>query len=468
MTTQPQTDLTRRDVFAANLYLHGLDGRLVSPRDPDWDDARTPWQLAVDQRPEAVVLAASPRDVVATVRAAAVAGLAVAPQSTGHNAGPLGDLAGTALLRTSGLGDVEIDPERRMARVGAGAVWGDVTAAAAENGLTGLAGSARDVGVVGYTLGGGLSFLARAHGLASDHVVAAEVVTAGGRLLRVDADHEPELFWAVRGGNAAGAVIVTALEFALLPITEVYAGALFFPIAQAHAALAAWRDLLPVLPAGITSTARLLRFPPLPELPEALRGGSFAVVQFVSLLGVDDTDTVLAPLRALSPTLDTLRPTTTVELGDLNMDPPAPVPATADGGSLAALPAEAVDALLTVTGPDSGYSLLSVELRHLGGALEPGRIADRGALDGLVGDVVWFAVGITPDPTTVLDAATQIDRVRHALAPWTADSTYANFAETPRPASTLFDDATLQRLRAVKATYDPTDLIRAHHPVGRD
>jgi FAD/FMN-containing dehydrogenase len=468
MTTQPQTDPTRRDVFAANLHLQGLDGRLVSPRDADWDDARTPWQLAVDQRPEAVVLAASPRDVVATVRAAAVAGLAVAPQSTGHNAAPLGDLAGTVLLRTSGLRDVEIDPERRTARVGAGAVWEDVTAAAAKYGLTGLAGSARDVGVVGYTLGGGLSFLARAHGLASDHVVAADVVTAGGRLLRVDADHEPDLFWAVRGGNAAGAVVVTALEFTLLPITEVYAGALFFPIEQADAAFTAWRDLLPVLPDEITSTARLLRFPPLPDLPDPLRGRSFAVLQFVSLLDAAGTDAVVAPLRALAPTLDTLRPTTTVELGDLNMDPPAPVPATGDGGSLAALPAEAVEALLTATGPDSEFSLMSVELRHLGGALAPGRITGRGALDGLPGEVVWFVVGITPDPTTVLDAAMQIDRVRDALAPWTADRGYGNFAEMPRPASTLYDDATLQRLCAVKATYDPTDLIRAHHPVGRD
>ena len=112
-----------------------------------------PRQLAMDQRPEAVVVAGSAGDVVTTVRAAAAAGLTVAPQSSGHNAGPLGDLAGSVLLRTSGLREIVVDRERQVARVGAGVLWGEVTAAAAEVGLTALAGSSRDVGVAGYTLG---------------------------------------------------------------------------------------------------------------------------------------------------------------------------------------------------------------------------------------------------------------------------------------------------------------------------
>jgi FAD/FMN-containing dehydrogenase len=467
MTTTAARTPIRADAFADHLLTHGLDGRLVTPRDDDWDDARTPWQLAVDQRPEAVVLAASAKDVTATVRAAAAAGLQVAPQSTGHNAGPMGDLTGSVLLRTSGLREITIDPERRVARVAAGALWGEVTAAAAEHGLAGLAGSSRDVGVVGYTLGGGLSFLARAHGLASDHLVAAEVVTADGRLRRVDAEHDPELFWALRGANGAGAAIVTALEFGLFPITQVYAGALFYPIERAHEVLSAWRALLPSLPDAVTSTARLFRFPPLPELPEPLRGRSFAVVQFVSLLDDAATDDLLAPLRARGPALDTMRPTGTVELGELNMDPPAPIPAAADGYSLAALTSETVDALVAVAGPDSDVTLLAVEMRHLGGAIIPDRVRDRGALNGLPGEIVWFAAGVTPDAASVVDARAQIERIGAALAPWAADRTYANFAESARPASAFFDDATLQRLRAVKATYDPAGLVRAHHPIDR-
>ena len=206
------------------------------------------------------------RDVVSVVNAARELGLRVAPQSTGHNAGPLGDLDGTILLKTSAMRDVQIDPVARVARVEAGAMWMDVTPAAAEHGLAALAGSAPDVGVAGYTLGGGLSWLARSHGLAANSVVAIEVVTADGVLRRVDETHEPELFWALRGGGGSFGV-VTAIEFRLYPITEVYAGVLFFPLDRAAEVLEAWRQWLPSVPDSVTSVGRILRFPPIPDLP---------------------------------------------------------------------------------------------------------------------------------------------------------------------------------------------------------
>jgi FAD/FMN-containing dehydrogenase len=166
-----------------------LDGTLVRPSDATWDAARLAWNLHVDQRPLAVVLAASPRDVVTTVNAARALGVRVAPQSTGHNAAPLGDLADTILLKLAALDGVTIDPVRRIARVEAGALWAHVTQAAAEHGLAALAGSSPDVGVAGYTLGGGVSWLGRSHGLAANSVTAIEVVTADGTLRRVDASH---------------------------------------------------------------------------------------------------------------------------------------------------------------------------------------------------------------------------------------------------------------------------------------
>ncbi len=195
-----------------------LDGTVHHPGDPDWDLARAAWNLSVDQRPEAVVTARSVADVQATVRAAAARGLRVAPQSTGHHASPMGPLDGTVLLRLSGLRGVSVDPASRTARVEGGAVWADVTAAAGEHGLAALAGSAADVGVAGYTLGGGLSWLARSRGLAANSVTALEVVTADGEHRRVDADHDPDLFWALRGGGGSFAV-VTALELSLFPLT---------------------------------------------------------------------------------------------------------------------------------------------------------------------------------------------------------------------------------------------------------
>ena len=197
-----------------------LDGEVVSPRDEWWDEAREAWNLAVDQRPALVVFPESVPDVVATVAFAREHGLRVAPQSTGHNAGVLGDLSGTILLKTSRMRGVEIDPFGRTARTEAGVIWIEVVEAAAEHGLAALAGSSPDVGVLGYTLGGGLSWLARKHGIGANSVTAIEGVTASGEFFRTDRDNEPDLFWALRGGGGSFA-IVTAIEFDLFPIDEV-------------------------------------------------------------------------------------------------------------------------------------------------------------------------------------------------------------------------------------------------------
>ena len=206
--------------FDAQALRARVAGDVVTPADEAWDEARQAWNLAVDQRPVAVVLAETADDVVVTIEEARAAGLRVAPQGTGHNAAPLGELSGTILLRTSRMRGVEIDPAAQIARVEAGVIWIEVVEAAAEHGLAALAGSSPDVGVVGYTLGGGLSWLARKYGFAANQVTAVELVTADGRFIRADRENEPDLFWAVRGGGGSFGV-VTALEFRLFPLTEV-------------------------------------------------------------------------------------------------------------------------------------------------------------------------------------------------------------------------------------------------------
>jgi FAD/FMN-containing dehydrogenase len=203
----------------------GLRNKVVLPGDARFDDARRAWNLAIDQRPVAVVFPESAADMAVAVGYAAERGLRIAAQGTGHNAGPLGPLADTMLLRTDKMRGIRIDPVARTARTEAGVVWIDVVQAAAAHGLAALAGSSPDVGVTGYTLGGGLSFLGRKHGLAANNVIAAEMVTADGRLVRADPEHEPDLFWALRGGGGSFGV-VTALEFRLFPVTRAYAGAL--------------------------------------------------------------------------------------------------------------------------------------------------------------------------------------------------------------------------------------------------
>ena len=182
-----------------------LDGEVVTPADPDWDEARRAWNLAADQRPTAVVYAESAADVVAVVEYARDRGLYVTTQGTGHFANTLDSFEDTILVKTSRMRGLEIDAEAQIARAEAGVIWEEVILAAAEHGLAGLAGSSPDVGVVGYTLGGGLGWLARRYGLAANSVLAVEVVTADGRQVRADRDNEPD-----SSGRSAAAVGASA------------------------------------------------------------------------------------------------------------------------------------------------------------------------------------------------------------------------------------------------------------------
>src|SRR5215207_770864 len=217
-----------------------LAGSVVLPGDDGWDAARQAWNLAVDQRPALVALPESAADVQALVDFARTRGLRVAMQATGHNAAPMGPLEDTVLVKTSNMRGVEIDERNCIARVEAGAQWLDVTGPASEAGLAPLAGSSPDVGVVGYTLGGGVSWLGRRYGLAANHVRGIAVVLADGRLVRCDAEHRADLFWALRGGGG-GLGVVVGLEMELHPIAELTAGALFFPWERTAEVAHAWR-----------------------------------------------------------------------------------------------------------------------------------------------------------------------------------------------------------------------------------
>src|SRR4051794_14257749 len=260
--------LTRRDTgLDVGPLRNLLDGDVVALGDVEWDEARLAWNLAVDQNPAAVVLAESAADVAATVAFAKAHALRVAPQGTGHGAAAIGDMSDTILLKTERMRGVTIDPERRIARAEAGTIWIEVVEAAAEHGLAALAGSSPDVGVVGYTLGGGLSWLARKHGIGANQVTAIELVTADGELRRVDRDNDPDLFWALRGGGGSFAV-VTAIEFNLFPYEHVYAGILWFPVERATEILTAWRAWTDTVPEELTSVGRIMQFPPLPFIPE--------------------------------------------------------------------------------------------------------------------------------------------------------------------------------------------------------
>jgi FAD/FMN-containing dehydrogenase len=438
-------------------------GAVVRPGDAQWDAARQAWNLAVDQQPVAVAFPADEADVAAIVRYARAAGLRIAPQRTGHNAAPLASLDETIILRTDNLRGVEIDAANRRARVRAAAKWEDVVPAASELGLAALHGSTGDVSVVGYSLGGGLGWYARKHGLAANRVTAVELVTADGDLVRADADHEPELFWALRGGGGNFGV-VTALEFDLIEQAEDYAGVLFFPWERADEVLHAWREWLPTTPEEITSVGRIMQFPPFPEVPEPLRGNAFALVEAVYLGSERDGRELLEPLRALGPALDTFAMVPPAGIAELHMDPPHPVPGVTGSKLLGELPAAAIDELLQVAGPESGSTLLSVELRQLGGALARSA-PEHGAIDTLAGKYAYFGAGIAAAPPMAAANTAQLERVAGALAPYGAGREYSNFTESSGGADRFFAEETLARLRAVRAEVDPDRVFQANHEV---
>ena len=440
-----------------------IEGELYSPTDPEWDIARGAWNLAVDQHPDLVAMPAGSEDIVRLVLAARDAGLRVSVQGTGHNAIAYPNLDRTLLIRTHLMREVTIDPGTRIARVEAGAIWADVVGPATDLGLLALQGSSHDVGVVGYSLGGGVSFLARKHGLAAERVRAIEIVTADGLLRRVDANSDPELFWALRGGGGNFGV-VTAIEIELLDRSELYAGTLFFEFERASEVLQAWRRWTATVPEEMTSVGRLLQFPPLPDLPEHLSGKSFVVVEAFWLGEEQEGRELLAPLRALGPQIDTVEMIDGRALLEVHMDPPEPVPGLADHMMLGELTEEAIEALVATTGPGSESPLLSVELRHAGGALGR-REPDSGALGRIKGEFMGFAVAILPDPALEPAIRAAFAKLREALASVDAGSHYLNFTEEPVEIDTIYGVAALERLRNIKARYDAEGVFRGNHPI---
>jgi FAD binding domain/Berberine and berberine like len=459
----PTLTVTADEVAGVGVLRDLLDGEVFTPADPEWNEARLAWNLAADQHPAAVVYAESPADVVAVVGYARDNGLHVTTQGTGHFANTIASFDDTILLKTARLRGLEIDPEAQTARAEAGVLWEEVSLAAAEHGLAALAGSSPDVGVVGYTLGGGLGWLARRYGLAANSVVAVELVTADGRHVRADRDNEPDLFWAVRGGGGSFG-IVTAIEFALYPVAEVYAGILFFPFERSAEILNAWREWVEDTPRELTSAGRLLQFPPIPDIPEPLRGQSFVVVEAAYIGSEADGAALLQPLRELGPALDTFAMIPSEDLRHLHMDPPQPVPGVGDGMSLADLTPETVNALVAVTGPGSGSPLISVELRQLGGAVADSS-PDHGAVGALDAGFALFAVGmaVNAEATSFIEA--RVAALKTALGPWAADRGYFNFSDTPVEGDSLYPPDTYRALQWVKAAYDPAELFRASHPI---
>ena len=438
-------------------------GAAYFPGEPGFDDARRAWNLAVDQRPAAVFVPEDADDVAEAVRFARRMGLRVAMQGTGHGAPRSGASRTPCSSRRTGCRRSRSTSPAAAPAPGPGMIWERVVEPATALGLTALHGSSPDVGIVGYSLGGGIGWMARRYGLATNSVTAVELVTADGEHVRADAENEPDLFWGLRGGGGNfGAV--TAIEFALYPVEHAYAGWLVWPWERSRDVLVRWAELTQTLPDTVTSLARILRLPPLPFIPEPLRGRDLVVVEATYLGDEERGRELLRPLRQLSPEMDTFATVPAIELTRLHQDPEGPTPGIGDGGLFDTLTTEAIDAYLAAAGPGSDSPLISSEIRHLGGALAkpaPG----GGALSHLDGGFVHFGVGIPMSPELGVAVGQRAALVQATLDRYGRGRSYMNFAEHATDGARIFGADAYLRLRALKSNVDPDRLFKASQEI---
>lgn len=441
----------------------GLRGSVHQPSDPDFAAAHRGFNLAETHRPDLVVAAGADSDVALAVRYAAEHDLPVRVQATGHGIGT--PMSGGLLVTTGRLQELTLDPERRTVAVAAGVRWQEVISAAARYGLAPLCGSSPSVGVVGYTLGGGMGPMARTFGFASDWVHHLTLVGADAVPVTVGPDSEPELFWALRGGKPELGV-VTSLELELVPVPHYYGGAIFFPGEQASALLHTWAQWAPTLPESVSTSIALLRLPEDPAVPEPLRGRLSVHLRYVHV-GEDAAGAaLLAPMRAAgTPVVDLVRRSSPAEISSVHQDPTDAMPARDDGLLLADLPAGAVDALLAVAGPELDVPLVLVELRLMGGALRrPGPYESA-----VAGREAAFSLGVIgPYPPPLQEAVTAAGaRVLDALQPWASSGRLINFqgyAREPDQVRANWPAATLARLERLHTERDPQGRFRfAYH-----
>ena len=441
----------------------GLRGTAHVPGEEGYDDASRAWNLAAHQAPALVVVAGGAADVMAAVRFARDAGMGVGVMATGHGVGAPCD--GGVLINTSQMRGVRVDPVSRTARVEAGALWADVVQEAQPHGLGGLMGSTSHVGVVGYTMGGGFGWLGRKYGFNAASVREADVVTADGELVRLSAEDNPDLFWGL-GGGGGNFGIVTSLKFDLYPVGTLYGGDIFYPVEKAAEVLDAYARWSATLPDEWTTGVAFLNIPPLPALPEPLRGKSV-----IALRGCycgespGDGEKMVRPVRGGlgEPIMDTFGPMPFAAMDSISMDPVDPMGARQHSEMLGELSPEAVETLVEVAGAGSESPLIMLEIRQLGGALT--RTADRLSTMGK-GDSGFIMNGIGPafTPEMAEGVIAYLTHVAEATRPFQTGDTYVNFMEldgaSAERVKAAYAPEDYERLVALKDRYDPQNLFR--------
>ncbi|MGO4298553.1 FAD-binding oxidoreductase [Leifsonia sp. RAF41] len=442
-----------RDHVTGKVYLRGDEGLAAEI---------TCFNPAIRHDPDIVVAVASEDDVVEAVSFARSAGLPVRVQATGH--GAEAPIIGGMILSTKGLDGLSIDPETRMARIGAGVRWAPVIVAAAEHGLAPITGSSTSVGAVGYTLGGGIGPMARTYGFTSDWVRGFRVVTADGRIVTADEGTNRDLFWALRGGKG-GLAVVTEMSLELVALRSLYGGSVFFEGGAIEPALRAWIDWSAELPDEATTSVAILTVPDIDGPPPPLRGRTVLSVRFAYPGETAEGERLFEPIRAAAPVyLDFVAEMPATAVASINNDPEEGGPTWIRGFMLDTFDQDAGDVILELGGPGSGAPFLSVEIRQIGGATARDT-ADGTAVGGR--DSGYTLTLLAADPSTFAEAApARAGAIADALRVRISAITNVNFAGdlADRAAfERVWPPAIEKRLEVARTHWDP-DRVFAFGP----
>lgn len=438
-----------------------IRGRVAVPGESIYDDLRSSWNLAIDHLPEVAVEAACVEDVREAVRWASSHRLSLTVQTTGHGQ-PRACRSGVLLLMGR-LNSVEIDRAEGSARIGGGAVWGDVVGPAFENGLAPISGSSPGVGVVGYLVGGGFGLMSRKHGLAIDTLRSAKVVLADGSLVETSARENSELFWAIRGGGGAFGVVVE-VEVGLVPHPHVFGGNVMFDSRHARTVLEAWAAWTKTVADEVSSALCLVTFPPVPFVPDFLQGRSMVVFAACVASAQKDAEKALDPIRSLpGAEFDSFRWMPYTESASVFNDPVDPLPAMGNGVLLREFDGPGIETFLDAVGPLPESPNLMVQVRHLGGAI--GRLSPE---ESAMGDrrkaqYLLYWLGVPMGPHSPEQIAAHACHGIAAMRPWSLGGAPLNWVGEgdvpPQTIESVYDPATLDRLIGLKRAIDPANLF---------
>jgi FAD/FMN-containing dehydrogenase len=445
------------DSFAA-----GISGTVITPGDPAYDAARQVHNTMFDRYPALIVQAAGSADVARTVVFARDAGLELSVRGGAHSMAGFGTVDGGVVLDLGAMRGLHIDPDRRVAWAQAGLTAGEYTAAAAAHGLATPFGDVGSVGIAGLTLGGGIGWLVRKHGMTIDALLSVDIVTADGHLINASEDEHQDLFWAVRGGGGNFGV-VTRFQFKLYPVDTVLGGALFMPLTRDTL-----RSLVPIAaaaPAELTTIAAVMTAPPAPFIPAEAVGQPTLAILFVYDGDPEAGQAALAPFRAVAtPIADLAMPMPYVGIYELTKEASTPGKSIIRSAFLETLDDAAIDAILAaMEAPSSPMSMF--QIRVLGGAMAA---VDSGAtaFAHRQAPIMVAALAMFEDMASAPVHEAWADGLLAELRP-NAIGVYSNFigAEDPSRVRDAYPDLTYHRLAQVKRRYDPTNMFHRNQNI---